>query len=82
MLLLLLQVRPKDKIGISPGPMAKPAYTISFHEELEMRTQIADLLARGSVQASRSLYAAPVLFIKVTTKIRMWCDYQMLNSKQ
>ncbi len=48
-----------------------------------MKTQLADLLASGSVQPSRSPYAAPVLFVekKKTTTLRMCCGFRLLKSQ-
>ena len=72
-------------IDLVPGskPTARPAYKISFAEQAELKTQLADLLARGSIQPSRSPYAAPVLFVKKkdTTALRMCCDFRLLNSQ-
>ena len=72
-------------IDLVPGikPAARPAYKIYFAEQAELKTQLADLLARGSIQPSRSPYAAPVLFVKKkdTTALRMCCDFRLLNSQ-
>ena len=72
-------------IDLVPGskPAARPAHKISFAEQAELKTQFADLLARGSIQPSRSPYAAPVLFFKKkdTTALRMCCDFRLLNSQ-
>ena len=75
----------EHNIDLMPGskPAARPAYKISFADQAEMKTQLADLLASGSVQPSRSPYAAPVLFVKKkgTTALRMCCDFRLLNSQ-
>ncbi len=72
-------------IDLVPGnkPAARPAYKIYFAEQAELKTQLADLLTRGSIQPSRSPYAAPVLFVKKkdTTALRMCCDFRLLNSQ-
>ncbi len=64
-------------------PTARPAYKISFAEQAELKTQLADLLSSGSIQPSRSPYAAPVLFVKKkgTNALRMCCDFRLLNSQ-
>ena len=64
-------------------PTARPAYKISFAEQAELKSQLADLLASGSIQPSRSPYAAPVLFVKKkgTNALRMCCDFRLLNSQ-
>ena len=75
----------EHSIDLVPGskPAARSAYKISFAEQAELKTQLADLLARGSIQPSRSPYAAPVLFVKKkdTTALRMCCDFRLLNSQ-
>ncbi len=54
-------------------PTARPAYKISFAEQAELKSQLADLLASGSIQPSRSPYAAPVLFVKKKGQIHCAC---------
>ena len=74
-------------IDLVPGskPASRPAYKISFAEQAELKTQLADLLARGYIQPSRSPYVAPVLFVKkkdtTSTALRMCCNFRPLNSQ-
>jgi hypothetical protein len=69
-------------IPVQPGekPPFRPMYRLSPSETQEMKTQIADLLAKGYVQPSTSPYGAPILFVgKKDGTLRMCVDYRALN---
>jgi hypothetical protein len=50
-------------------------------EELkELKVQLEELLAKGYIKPSKSLYGAPVLFVhKKDETLRMCVDYRALN---
>ena len=62
-------------------PALRPEVSPCLHvkcplsEQAELKSQLADLLASGSIQPSRSPYAAPVLFVKKkgTKALRICC---------
>ena len=53
-------------IPLEPGskPPLKHPYRLSPRELAEAKSQIADLIARGHVEASTSPYSSPILFIQ------------------
>jgi hypothetical protein len=69
-------------IELIPGtaPISKRAYRVSGLELVELKKQIDELLEKGYIRPSTSLWAAPVLFVekKDGTK-RMCIDYRALN---
>jgi len=59
-----------------------PIYRLSEAENLELRRQIEDLLARNLIRPSSSPYGAPVLFAKKKDGgLRLCIDYKALNNK-
>ncbi|KAJ9534632.1 hypothetical protein QJQ45_002882 [Haematococcus lacustris] len=69
-------------IPLEPGnrPPATPMYRLSKPEHDELKQQIQDLLAKGMIEPSSSLFAAPVLFVqKKSGERRMCIDYRQLN---
>jgi len=75
--------RPVDhKIELYPGqtPPSRPNYRLSYPEQEELQRQFADLLKKGFIRPSISLYSAPVLFVhKKEGDLRMHHDYRLLN---
>ena len=69
-------------IPLEPGsqPLFKSPYKLSPRVLAEAKSQMADLIARGHVEASASAYAAPMLFFqKKDGTLRMYDNYQALN---
>ena len=67
----------------SESPANKNAYPLSVQQLREQTKQIEDLLKRGLIRESVSLWGAPVLFVakKVPGEWRMCIDYRALNAK-
>ena len=61
-------------------PSYRPMYRLSPEEKAECEAQVKDLLDKGLIQPSSSPWGAPVLFVpKPNGKLRMCCDFRMLN---
>jgi RNase H-like domain found in reverse transcriptase/Reverse transcriptase (RNA-dependent DNA polymerase)/Integrase zinc binding domain/Chromo (CHRromatin Organisation MOdifier) domain/Retroviral aspartyl protease len=67
-------------LEVGAKPPWRPIYRMSPLENEELKTQIADLLAKGWIEPSSSPYGAPVLFVpKKDGRLRMCVDYRALN---
>lgn len=69
-------------IDLMPGtiPISKPPYRMVPIELKELKTQLQDLVDKGFIKASISLWGAPVLFVKKKDgSLRLYVDYQQLN---
>jgi len=69
-------------IEMMPGvePPAKAPYRMSHEELKELKVQLEELLAKGSIKPSKSPYGAPVFFVhKKDGTLRMCVDYRALN---
>lgn len=69
-------------IRLVPGatPTYRRMHRLTPAEEAETKKQLADLLARGLIEPSRSPFGAPVLFVqKKDGSLRMCIDYRALN---
>ncbi|GJW66920.1 putative reverse transcriptase domain-containing protein [Tanacetum coccineum] len=65
-----------------PGaqPVSKASYRMAPVELKELKDQLQELLERGCIRASVSLWAAPVLFMKKKdSSMRLCVDYRELN---
>jgi RNase H-like domain found in reverse transcriptase/Reverse transcriptase (RNA-dependent DNA polymerase)/Integrase zinc binding domain/Chromo (CHRromatin Organisation MOdifier) domain len=63
-------------------PSYRPMYRLSPEEKEECENQVKDLLDKGLIQPSSSPWGAPVLFVpKPNGKLRMCCDFRMLNKQ-
>jgi len=63
-------------------PSYRPMYRLSPEEKEECEKQVKDLLDKGLIQPSSSPWGAPVLFVpKPNGKLRMCCDFRMLNKQ-
>ena len=61
-------------------PPSRPTYRQSATELAELKSQLAELIALGFIQPSKSPYGAPVLFVKKKDgTTRMCIDYRALN---
>ena len=69
-------------IELVPGttPIAKAPYRHSFKENVELETQLRDLLKKGYIRPSKSPWGAPVLFQKKKDgSLRLCVDHRGLN---
>lgn len=61
-------------------PIARPMIRLTPYELEECKKMIADLLAKGWIQPSKSPWAAPILFVpKPDGGLRLVLDYRALN---
>jgi hypothetical protein len=70
------------EIKLIPGtqPIHKAPYRMAPKEQVELKRQLDDLLAKGFTRPSRSPWAFPVLFIEKKDKSKRLCvDYHALN---
>ncbi|XP_070015250.1 uncharacterized protein [Nicotiana sylvestris] len=69
-------------IDLMPGtqPISIPPYRMAPTELNELREQLKDLLDKGFIRSSVSLWGAPVLFVKKKDgSLRICVDYRQLN---
>ncbi|MCO5600600.1 hypothetical protein L7F22_054714 [Adiantum nelumboides] len=75
--------RPKDhRIDVVPGssPPNRPPYRVSAAQQKETMSQVNELLEKGVIQPSSSLYCSLVLLVhKKDGSWRMCIDYRALN---
>jgi hypothetical protein len=70
------------EIKLIPGtqPIHKAPYRMAPKEQVELKRQLDDLLAKGFIRPSRSPWASPVLFVEKKDKSKRLCvDYRALN---
>jgi hypothetical protein len=70
------------EIKLIPGtqPIHKAPYRMAPKEQIELKWQLDDLLAKGFIRPSRSPWASPVLFVEKKDKSKRLCvDYRALN---
>jgi hypothetical protein len=70
------------KIELQPGtaPISKAPYKMSREELTELKLQLKDLLDKGFICSSSSLWGCPTLFVSKKDKsLRLCVDYQPLN---
>ena len=70
-------------INLIPGslPLAKRAYSMSRNQALIVKEYIDEMLGKGYIKLSISLYTALVLIVKKPDRgIRIYVDYQALNA--
>jgi hypothetical protein len=61
-------------------PIHKATYRMAPKEQVELKRQLDDLLAKGFIRPSRSTWASPVLFVEKKDKSKRLCvDYRALN---
>jgi hypothetical protein len=80
---------PPDRNIVHPIPLVadakpsyRPMYRLSPEEKAECESQVKDLLERGLIQPISSPWGAPVLFVpKPNGKLRMCCDFRLLNKQ-
>lgn len=69
-------------IDLTPGaePISRAPYRMTTQELSELRLQLEELLAKGSIRPSVSPWGAPVLFVKKKDgSLRLCIDYRQLN---
>ncbi|KAJ4972396.1 hypothetical protein NE237_005495 [Protea cynaroides] len=68
-------------INLLPGIalVSKAPYRIAPTELKELKTQLRELLDKGSNQPSISLWGAPVWFVKKDDSVQLCIDYRDLN---
>ncbi|GKG41226.1 hypothetical protein Tco_0470438, partial [Tanacetum coccineum] len=70
------------RIDLIPGtaPVARAPYRLAPSEMKELSKQLQELLKKGFIRPSSSLWGAPVLFVKKKDgSFRMCINYQELN---
>jgi hypothetical protein len=70
------------EIKMIPGtqPIHKAPYRMAPKEQVELKRQLDDLLAKGFIRPSRSPWASTVLFVEKKDKSKRLCvDYRALN---
>jgi hypothetical protein len=83
-----LSVMPPDraiefKIKLQPdtAPSYKQSYPMTLNELVEVKTQLQELLDKGYIQPSCSLWGCLALFLKKNDKtLHMCVDYRPLNA--
>ena len=66
-------------IDLVPGakPVSRAPYRMTTHELSELKTQLEELLEKGHIRPSVSLWGAPVIFIKKKDgSLRLCIDYR------
>ena len=72
------------RINIVPGsaPPFRPGFRMNATELAELNGQLQELLEKGWIRPSSSMYGAPVLFVrKPDGSLRMCIDYRALNQQ-
>jgi hypothetical protein len=70
------------EIKLIPGtqPIHKAPYRMAPKEQVELKRQLDDQLAKGFIRPSRSPWASPVLFVEKKDESKRLCvDYRALN---
>jgi hypothetical protein len=70
-------------IELQPGkaPISKKSYRMPPNELSELETQLQDLLDKGFIRPSASLWGCPALFVKKKdNSLRLCVDYRPLNA--
>jgi hypothetical protein len=68
------------KLILGTQPIHKAPYRMAPKEQVELKWQLDDLLAKGFIGPSRSPWASPVLFVEKKDKSKRLCvDYRALN---
>ena len=71
------------KIDLIPGtaPISRRPYRMPPNELAELKKQLQELLGKGLIRPSSSLWGCPALFVKKKDKsVRMCVDYRPLNA--
>jgi hypothetical protein len=87
-------VFPEDLPGVPPvrdvefvielkpgmGPISRRSYHMPPNELAELKTQLQDLLEKGFIRPSSSLWGCPAIFVKKKDRtLRMCVDYRPIN---
>ena len=70
------------EIKLIPGtqPIHKTPYRMAPKEQVELKRQLDDLLAKGFIRPSRSPWASPVLFVEKKDKSKRLCGLSCFES--
>jgi hypothetical protein len=71
------------KIELQPGsaPVYKRSYPMARNEMAELKTKLQELLDKGYIQPSCSLWGCPAIFVLKKDKTQRLCvDYRPLNA--
>jgi hypothetical protein len=63
------------KLILGTQPIHKAPYRMAPKEQVELKRQLDDLLAKGFIRPSRSPWASPVLFVEKKDKSKRLCVY-------
>jgi hypothetical protein len=64
----------------SIAPISRRSYRMPPNELVELKTQLQDLLEKGFIRPSSSLWGCPTIFVKKKDQtLRMCMDYRRLN---
>jgi hypothetical protein len=62
------------------GPISRRSYHMPPNELAELKTQLQDLLEKGFIRPSSSLWGCPAIFVKKKDRtLRMCVDYRPIN---
>nr|GFC13187.1 putative reverse transcriptase domain-containing protein [Tanacetum cinerariifolium] len=77
---LVRQVEFQINLILGTAPVARAPYRLAPSEMQELSNQLQELIDRGFIRPSTSLWGAPILFVKKKDRsFRMCIDYQELN---
>ena len=83
----LLEIPPEGEVDLSvevvhgTNPISRSPYCMAPTELKELKTQLQELLDRGFIRPSVSLWGALILFIKKKDgTLRMCIDYRKINN--
>ena len=70
----------KSELTLGTEPISKAPYRMAPSELKELKVQMEELVNKGFVWPSTSLWGAPVLFVKkMDGSLRLCIDYRELN---
>ena len=69
-------------IELEPGiaPISRHPYRMALRELAEMKKQLEELMEKGFIRPSSSLWGCPAIFMKKDGTLRMCVDYRPLNA--
>ena len=69
-------------IELEPGtaPISRRPYRMALRELAEIKKQLEELMEKGFIRPSSSLWGCPAIFMKKDGTLRMCVDYRPLNA--